>query len=304
MIKHLEELVKTAQNQLTMKLAVAAAQDYDVMEAIKEAKKLNLVEPILIGDEAKIRHIAKEIELDLSEISVIDKPDLKEAALEAVRMVSSNEADFVMKGLLDTSILLKAVLDKEVGLRTENLLSHVMVYEVPTYHKLLFLTDGGMNIEPTLEEKRGILENAVSAVKALGYSEVKVACLSAKEKVSDKMKATVDGAELKRLSQEGCFGEDVVVEGPIAFDLAVSKEASEIKGFDSPVSGEADVLLVPAIEVGNGIGKALTYMANAKSAGIIMGAKAPVVLVSRADSAETKLYSIALGSVIAAGQGN
>jgi len=302
MINNLSELIKTAQSQQKMRLVVAAAQDEDVLTAVKEAKEMNLIDGILIGDEAKIVEIAKEIDLDLNQYTVINKPDLADAALESVKMVSAGEADFVMKGLLDTSILLKAVLNKEFGLRTENLLSHVMVYEASTYHKLLFLTDGGMNIEPSLDEKKGILNNAVIAAKALGNTEVKVACLAAKEKVNDKMQSTVDGAALKALAEEGAFGEGVVVEGPIAFDLAVSKEAAEIKGYKSPVAGEADVILVPTIEVGNGVGKALTYIANAKSAGVIMGAKAPVVLVSRADSSESKLYSIALGSVIAANQ--
>lgn len=300
MIKKLEELVQQAQGQKKMKLVVAAAQDKDVLLAVKEAHELNLIDVILVGDESKIKEIAGEIEVNLEAFRVIHKEDLMEAALASVQLVSAGEADFVMKGLLDTSILLKAVLNKEVGLRTNNLLSHVMVYEMPTYHKLLLLSDGGMLIDPSLEEKKGIIDNAVTVAKALGNKEIKVACISAKEKVNEKMPSTVDGAKLKEMCQNGIFGEDVYVEGPIAFDLAVSKEAAAIKGFDSPVSGEADILLVPTIEVGNGIGKALTYMGNGKSAGVIMGAKVPVVLVSRADSAETKLFSIALGSVISA----
>lgn len=300
MIRTLEDIVKTAQEQPKMKLAVAAAQDSDVLQAVVEAKARGIVDAILIGNEEEIRKIETENNLDLSTFTIINIPDLMESALEAVKLVSTGEADFVMKGLLDTAILLKAVLDKEIGLRTENLLSHVMVYEVPTYHKLLFLTDGGMNIAPSFEEKKSILTNAIVAARAMNNREVKVACLAAKEKVSDKMQATIDGDKLKQLSGEGYFGENVLVEGPIAFDLAISKNAAEIKKFRSPVAGETDILLVPTIEVGNGIGKALSYLANAKSAGIIMGAKAPVVLVSRADDAETKLYSIALGSVIAA----
>ncbi|AKL94569.1 phosphate butyryltransferase Ptb [Clostridium aceticum] len=299
MIKTLEELVKTAQEQAKMRLVVAAAEDKDVLQAVAQAQEKKIIEAILIGDQVKITAIAKYLAIDLN-CTIIHIPDLVEAALEAVKMVSNGKADFVMKGILDTSILLKAVLDKEVGLRTESLLSHVMVYEVPTYHKLLFLTDGGMNISPTLEEKKSILKNAITSAKAIGIEKTKVACLAAKEKVSDKMQATIDAQALKELAEGGYFGKDAIVEGPIAFDLAISKNAAEIKGFSSPVAGETDVLLVPTIEVGNGIGKALTYMAKAKSAGIIMGARAPVVLTSRADDAETKLYSIALGSVIAA----
>lgn len=302
MINKLEQLIKQAQSQNKMKIAVAAAQDKDVLKAVEEAHKLNLVDVILVGDEPKIKEIATELNIKIDLFTIIHKEDLMEAALETVKLVSTGKADFVMKGILDTSILLKAVLNKEVGLRTNNLLSHVMVYELPAYHKLLLLTDGGMNIEPSLEDKKGILDNAILVSKALGNKDIKVACLSAKEKVNEKMPSTVDGAKLKAMAQEGVFGEEVCVEGPIAFDLAVSKEAAITKGFESPVAGETDILLVPTIEVGNGIGKTLTYMADGKSAGIIMGAKAPVVLVSRADSAETKLYSIALGSVIAANQ--
>ena len=204
-----------------------------------------------------------------------------------------------MKGLLDTSVILKAVLNKEWGLRTDSLLSHVMVYEVPSYDKLLVTTDGGMNIEPDYDQKVKILKNAIEATKPLGLKHIKVACLAAKEKVNSKMQATVDARALQEAGERGEFGKDVTVEGPLAFDLAVSKEAAKVKGFKSKVSGETDIMLMPTIEVGNCIGKALTYFAGAKSAGIIMGAKAPIVLVSRADSHESKLYSIAYGALIA-----
>lgn len=300
MIKNFQELLKVAKKQKTMKLAVAAAQDEEVLVAVCNAADMGLIEPVLVGDEAKIKEIAKEHSLNIEGYEIIEKSDLVEAAMTSVELVSSGKADFVMKGLIDTSILLKAVLDKEVGLRTDSLLSHVMVYKAASYHKLLFLTDGGMNISPNLEEKAMIIKNSIKVAKAMGNEEVKVACLTAKEKVSPKMPATVEADKLKKMGSSGEFGEDVIVEGPIAFDLAVSKEAAEIKRFNSKVAGDTDVLLVPTIEVGNGIGKALTYMANAESAGIIMGAKAPVVLVSRADTHETKLNSIALGSVIAA----
>lgn len=300
MIKNFDDLLIAAKGQSTMKLAVAAAQDEDVLIAVSTAAQEGIVEPVLVGDEALIKEIASKNNLNIDGIEIINEVDLTDAARKAVSLVSSGSADFVMKGLIDTSILLKAVLDKEIGLRTKSQLSHVMVYKADSYHKMLFLTDGGMNIAPSLTEKAKILSNSVQVAKAMGIEEVKVACLTAKEKVSPKMEATVEAAELKKMGIEGEFGTGVYVEGPIAFDLAISKEAAEIKKFDSPVAGDADIMLVPTIEVGNGIGKCLTYMANAKSAGIIMGAKAPVVLVSRADSHESKLYSIALGSVIAA----
>jgi phosphate butyryltransferase len=300
MITNFQELIQEAKNQKTMRLAVAAAQDEEVLVAVCNASELGIVEPILVGDVEKINEIAQAHHLNIAEYQIIDKKDLDEAARSAVELVSTGKADFVMKGILDTSILLKAVLDKEIGLRTDSQLSHVMVYGMANYHKLLFLTDGGMNIAPGLEEKVKITKNAVQVAKAMGIDTVKVACLAAKEKVDPKMQATVDADELRKMSEAGDFGQGVIVDGPLAFDLAISKEAAEIKKFKSDVAGEADILLVPVIEVGNGIGKALTYFANADSAGIIMGAKAPVVLVSRADSHEAKLNSIALGSVIAA----
>lgn len=300
MIKNFEELLEAAKSQKTMKLVVAAAQDEDVLVAVCNAAEMGLIEPILVGNLNEIKGIAGAKELDVEKYELIESTDLTEVARKSVELVSSGKADFVMKGLIDTSILLKAVLDKEIGLRTDSLLSHVMVYKADSYHKLLFLTDGGMNIVPSLEEKAKIIKNSVQVAEAMGIEKIKVACITAKEKVSPKMPATVEADKLKEMSANGEFGENVIVEGPIAFDLAISKEAAEIKKFNSEVAGDADVLLVPTIEVGNGIGKTLTYMAKAESAGIIMGAKAPVVLVSRADSYEAKLNSIALGSVIAA----
>lgn len=299
MIKNFVDLISAAKAQKKARLAVAAAQDDDVLIAVCNAAKEGIVEPILIGDTKKIRELAAENGLDVSAFEMVEALELVEAARTAVQMVSAGKADFLMKGLIDTAILLKAVLDKEIGLRTDSQLSHVMVYGTPNYHKLLFLTDGGMNIAPTLEEKAKIIRNAVAVAKAVGIERVKVACLAAKEKVEPKMQATVDADALQKMGEAGEFGSDVAVQGPLAFDLAVSKEACEVKKFKGEVAGDADILLVPTIEMGNGIGKSMTYMAKADSAGIIMGAKVPVVLVSRADSHEAKLYSIALGSLIA-----
>ena len=299
MINKLDDMLKKLKGDKRVTLSVAAAHDEEVLLAIKSAVEMEIITPILIGEENKIREISKEINFDLSKFKIINKETIEECAEIAVKLVSSGEVDFVMKGLLDTSVILKAVLNKEWGLRTDSLLSHVMVYEVPSYDKLLVTTDGGMNIEPDYDQKVKILKNAIEATKPLGLKHIKVACLAAKEKVNSKMQATVDARALQEAGERGEFGKDVTVEGPLAFDLAVSKEAAKVKGFKSKVSGETDIMLMPTIEVGNGIGKALTYFAGAKSAGIIMGAKAPIVLVSRADSHESKLYSIAYGSLIA-----
>ena len=299
MIKDLHDMLDKLKQEEKVILSVAAAEDREVLLAIKDAVNKGVIQPILVGQADKIKSISNDINFKLEDVTIIDSPSMEESAKIAVELVSKQEADFVMKGLLDTSILLKSVLNKEYGLRTESLLSHVMIYQLENYHKLLVLTDGGMNISPDYEQKEKILKNAIQAVKCLGMDNVKVACLAAKEKVNPKMQATVDARLLQEACKEGKFGEGVIVEGPLAFDLAISKEASEVKGFKSEVSGDTDILLVPNIEVGNGIGKSFTYMANAKSAGIIMGAKAPVVLVSRADSHESKLYSIAYGALIA-----
>lgn len=298
-IKKLEELLKI-KTEKKMRLAVVACHDEEVLGAVVEAEKLGIAEPILIGDKKKTDLIAKEKGIDISNYELIDEEDLNMSAEIGVKMVSTGKANFIMKGLVDTSILLKAVLNKEWGLRTDSLLSHVMIYDIPSYSKLIYLTDGGMNLQPSLEDKIKIIENAVTVVKSLGKEEVKVACLAAKEKVDTKMTATVDADELKNKYIKGEFSKGTIVDGPMALDLAVSKSSAEIKGYKSLVAGDADVLLVPNIEMGNGIGKSITYFAGGKSAGIVMGAKAPIVLVSRADDHEAKLYSIALGSAVAA----
>ena len=300
MIKKLDQMLDVLKGSEKVVLSVAAAHDEEVLLAIKSATEMNIITPILVGQEDKIRKISDEINFDLNGIKIIDKDTIEECAEVAVKLVSSKEADFVMKGLLDTSVILKAVLNKERGLRTDSLLSHVMVYEADFYPKLLVTTDGGMNIAPNYEQKVKILKNAIKATEPLGLETIKVCALAAKEKVNPKMQATVDAKELEDACKNGEFGENVIVEGPLAFDLAVSKEACEVKGFKTEVGGDVDIILMPTIEVGNGIGKAFTYAAGAKSAGIIMGAKAPIVLVSRADTHESKLYSIAYGAIVAA----
>lgn len=297
-INKLNDLLK-AKNHKLMKLVVVACHDPEVMEAVDEAKKLGIIDPILIGDKNKTLEIFKTKGISKDDYQIVDEVDLEMAAAIGVKMVSNGEANFIMKGLIDTSTLLKAVLNKEWGLRTDSLLSHVMIYEIPAYDKLIYLTDGGMNLEPSLENKVKIIENVALVVKSMGRKIIKVAALAAKEKVNPKMIATVEAHALKEKYINGEFSKGVIVDGPLALDLAISKEAAEIKGYKSDVAGDADVLLVPNIEMGNGIGKSITYFAKGKSAGIIMGAKAPIVLVSRADDHEAKLYSIALGSLVA-----
>jgi len=298
-MKNLEELKKSIDKSKKMKLVVVSAEEDNVLVAVEQAYKDGFIEPILVGNEKMITDIIKKNSLSFESVAIIEASDFDEAAEISVKLVSSGKADFLIKGLLDTSIILKAVLNNEWGLKTGRQLSHVMLYEIPAYHKLLMLTDGGMVTYPDLESKKQLIINAVEAARGLKYKQIKVACLAAKEKVNPKMQATVDAQALKDMSNQGVFGEDVIVEGPIALDLAISYEAAEIKKYDSAVAGDADILLVPNIEMGNGIGKAISYFGNGTGAGVIMGATAPIVLVSRSDTERAKYYSILFGSLIA-----
>ena len=298
MIKNFDELLELAVKKGPKRISVACAQDDDVLRAIKVAYDKGIVNGYLIGNEAEIRSIATEINLDLSGFEVINILDLAEASLKAVELVSSGKADLVMKGLVDTGIILKAVLNKEIGLRTGNVLSHVAVFDVPTYHKILMVTDAAMNIAPDLNAKKQIIENTLFVTRALNIEMPNVGVIAAKEKVTESMIATVDAGELVKMNKEGLIT-GCVVGGPFALDNAVSKEAAEIKGIKDPMAGDVDVLLCPTIEAGNVLYKALNFLANAKSAGIIVGAKAPIVLTSRADSDDSKLNSIALGVLMA-----
>lgn len=305
-MKSINEIVKYAQVQANtngpQKIAVAVAQDEDVLKALKEAVKENICEPILVGDKEKIIEISKDIDFDLSKIEIIDEKDGTEACRKAVELVSSKKAHIVMKGLIDTSIILKAVLDKEIGLRTGNVLSHAAVFSTDSYHKLFIVTDAAMSIAPNADEKRQIVENAVKLSHALGVEVPKVAVICAKEKVNPKMQATLDAQELVQMNRDGVI-KDCIVEGPYALDNAISKEAAELKGIKGEVAGDADILLMPYIEAGNVLYKALTYLANADNAGIILGAKAPIVLTSRADSDKAKLNSIALAVAVSSFKG-
>lgn len=299
MIKDFDELLSAIRSKKTMKLAVASAQDKDVLKAIHKATHMKLIDPILVGDADKIVNILSDLEISKENYKIINEPDVIEAAKKTVSIVRTGEADFLMKGLIQTADIMRAVLDKENGLRTDSLISHVMVYKVDTYPKFLFLTDGGINIAPNLDQKVKILENAITVCKAMGLDKIYASCLAGAEIVNPKIPATIDAKAIVDMKDKW-NKLNVIVEGPVALDLAISKLACKHKGYKGEGGGKADILLAPYYEVGNVLGKSLTYFASSKSAGIIMGAKTPIVLVSRADSSETKLLSIALGSIIAA----
>ncbi|HRU41807.1 MAG TPA: phosphate butyryltransferase, partial [Candidatus Diapherotrites archaeon] len=279
-------------------IAVAVAQDPEVLSAVNAAKKLGIAEAILVGDREEIIKASEECGIDIGTYEVIDIKDKNEASRKAVEMVSGGKAHIVMKGIVDTAIVLKAVLDENIGLRTGNVLSHVAVFEVPGYDRLFYVTDPAMILAPNLIQKKQIIENVVQVANALGNYNPKVAVLAAVEKVNPKMQATLDAAELVKMNESGEL-KGCVVGGPFALDNAISVEAARHKGVTHPVAGLADVLLVPFIEVGNVLYKSMVYYAGSKVAGILVGAKAPVVMTSRADSDEAKLNSIAIAVLMA-----
>lgn len=291
-MKNFSDVLNAARGK-NVSIAVAAAHDKEVLSAVKMGIDEQLITPILVGDKEKIKEYAKELALDLSNIEIIDESDIKNASQIAVTMVHDGKAKILMKGLVDTSIILKEVLNKDYGLRTNNLLSHAAVFQLEKYHKLLFITDAAMNLAPDIEQKKQITENIVRLTHSLGIKEPKVAVICAKEKVNPKMIATVDAAELVEKNKSGEIS-GCIIGGPFALDNAISKEAAKHKGISDPVAGDADILLMPNIEAGNVLYKSLAFLSESKNAGILLGAGAPIVLTSRADTDEAKLNSIAL----------
>lgn len=299
MITSLKEIVSQARNQ-KKRIAVASAEDKDVLISLSEAERHNMASFLLFGDALKIRETMEKNNLLFRHAEIIECKTAEEASYMAARAVSEGKADIIMKGLVDTKVLLKAVLSKELGLRGDTLLSHVMVYEMKSYPKLILLTDGGMVMKPSLKDKESIIRNAMVLGKLFELHPMKVAALSAVEKVNPNLESSMDAMELQKIFREE---KDVVVEGPLSFDIAISKESAAHKGVTGEVPGDADVLLVPGLEAGNFLGKSFTYMAGAESAGIILGAKCPVILTSRSDSSEAKLNSIALAVMMTLSKG-
>ena len=297
-MKTLKDLVDLAKTKDKKIISVACCQDKEVLTAVENARRLGIVDAILVGDIDKTREIAEELNIDLNNYELIDIEDLSEACLKAVELASSNKADMVMKGLVDTSIILKAVLNKDVGLRTGKILSQVSVLDIPSYDRLIILTDPAVNISPDLNAKKQIIENAVEVAKSMDIEMPKVACICAKEKVNPKMQDTVEAKELEDMCKNGEI-KDCIVGGPLALDNAISVEAAEHKGINNPVAGKADILMMPDIKAGNVLYKSVVFFAKGDTAGIIMGAKVPIILISRSDSDISKLNSIALGVLVA-----
>lgn len=291
MFKNFEEVLSIAKQRGPFKVSIAAAHDREVLETVKMASDMGLIAPILVGDADKIKSISKEI--GLCEMPIVDAADEAEAAQQAALLVKKGEAQILMKGFVNTSIFMKAVLNKETGLRSGRLLSHMAAYEIPGYNKIVFCTDSGINVAPTQEQKKDILTNALMAIKAMGIEKPKVAALAANEMVDPKIPATVDARALVEMHERGEIPE-CIIEGPMAMDVACSSEAAHHKGIESKVAGDVDLFFCPAIEVGNVLGKSWLYFNKAKWAGIVLGATNPIILGSRSDTAEIKLNSVAM----------
>jgi len=294
---HLTELKNLIVDQPVRRMVLAAAQDHNALSSAMKASQDGFIEPILVGDKDAIQNIASKNNIDISNVRMIHEPDTDLAVEIAVKMVRSNQADILMKGNVGTSALLKAVLNKEWGLRTGNLLSHFAIFEVEAYHKLIGITDVAMNIAPNLQDKIAIVNNAVSCLNKLGVEMPKVAVLGAVEMVSENMQATLDAALLSKMNQRDQI-KHCLIDGPLAFDNAISLESAIHKGIRSDVAGDTDLLVVPDIEVGNVLYKSLVFFAHAKVAALILGATVPIVLTSRSDSDQAKYDSILLAAAV------
>lgn len=294
-LKHLDELFQIAKSKPKKKVAVAASEDSQVLLAIKEATENNIVEPIFIGNVEKTSKLCDEIEFDISKYELIEEKSPANASKIAVEMVRNEKAQIIMKGLVGTADYLRAILDKEKGLRTGNLLSHIGIFEIPAYHKLIGLTDAAQNIAPTLEEKVSIIQNSVDLLNRLGIEMPKVALLGAVEVVNPKMPATIDASLITIMNRRKQI-KNCIIDGPLAFDNAISLESAQHKGIESSVAGDADLLVAPNIEVANVLYKSFTYIGGGTVAAIILGAMSPIVLTSRSDSHKSKLMSLALAA--------
>ena len=297
MIINFDEALESVKTLKKKKIAVIGAADKDVLIAVMDAVNKNIIEPILIDSKEKILALNSS-ELNLNNIEIIDEKERINQCQIGIKLVKENKADILMKGLISTPILFKEILNKETGLRSGKLLTHIGVIKTPYYHKMLIMTDGGIVISPTLEDKIAILENAVIASKALNIDIPKVALISAIETITPNMQSTIDAAIISKMNQRGQLP-GMIIDGPLAMDVAVSREAADHKKIKSDVAGDADIILMPNIESGNVFYKALVYLGGgADTAGIVLGAAVPIVVPSRADSPSNKLNSIVMAILI------
>ncbi len=292
-MKSFKELIAVAKKSGKKKCVVIMAQDTAVLEGIKLAQDQNLIHPILVGDESVIKELCKKIGLDIANAEIHDTIEENMALKKGILLVKDH-GDFLMKGMISTSAFLKGVLNREWGLRTGKILSHIAVLEVPSYHKLIFMSDGGMNPKLDFNIRLDIMKNAIRTLHSLGIKEPKIGLVAASETIHPDMPETTDAAEIVKLFNKGEI-KDCIIEGPFGFDVPISKQAAEHKKIQSRIAGDVDFLLMPSISAANIWAKGLIIFANAKAAGMIAGAAKPVIMLSRADKPETKLNSIALG---------
>jgi len=293
-----ERLLERCSGLTAIPTAIAYPCEESALLGPLQAGQMGLIEPILVGPRAQIEEVARQARVDLSRTQIVDAPDTRSAAARSVELVRQGQAELLMKGSLHTDELLGAVIARETGLRTGRRLSHVFIMDVPTYHKVLTVTDAAINIAPTLEEKADIIQNAIDLVISLGVEHPKVAILAAVETINSKMPATLDAASLCKMADRKQIT-GALLDGPLAFDNAISPEAARIKGIQSAVAGDPDILVAPDLEAGNILAKLLTFLANADSAGLVLGARVPVVLTSRADSVRSRIASCAVGMLAA-----
>lgn len=293
-----EQLLALCQSRQPIPTAVAHPCDVTSLTGTLEAARLGLIAPILVGPNVEIAEAAALAEIEIGEWPIIDAPHSHDAAAKAVEQIREGRAEILMKGSLHTDELMAAVVSREGGLRTGRRISHVFIMDVPTYHKVLIVTDGAINIAPTLEDKVDICQNAIDLAISLGQVKPKVAILAAVETVTSKMPATIDAAALCKMAERGQI-KGGVLDGPLAFDNAISAEAAEIKGIRSGVAGDPDILLAPDLESGNILAKQLSFLAHADSAGMVLGARVPIILTSRADSVRSRIASCAVAMLVA-----
>lgn len=293
-----ELLLSRCENLAPAPTAVAFPCESTALEGTIKASKLGLIVPLLVGPAAGIEETAAAAGISLDKVEIIDVPDSIAAAAKAVELIREGKAEILMKGSLHTDELMSAIVSREKGLRTSRRISHAFVMDVPTYHKVLIVTDGAINIAPTLEDKVDICQNAIDLGISLGLEKPKVAILAAVETINSKMPATIDAAALCKMAERGQI-KGGILDGPLAFDNAISKQAAATKGIESSVAGDADILLAPDLEAGNILAKQLTFLANADSAGMVLGARVPVILTSRADSVRSRIASCAVAKLVA-----
>lgn len=293
-----EQLLTKCKDLKPVPTAVAHPCEQSALKAAIEAADLGLIDPILVGPRARIEAVAKSAAIDIGTRQIVDTPHSQASAAKAVELVREGNAELLMKGSLHTDELMAAVVSRERGLRTERRISHVFVMDVPTYHKVLLVTDGAINIAPNLEDKADICQNAIDLTIALGLKKPKVAILAAVETVTSKMPATIDAAALCKMADRGQIN-GAILDGPLAFDNAISRQAAATKGIDSQVAGDPDILLAPDLEAGNILAKQLSFLANADSAGLVLGARVPIILTSRADSVRARIASCAVAMLAA-----